>query len=873
MTSQQWPVKAQAARAIGTVATKLETNIQAETQARLVSLLLAGLEGRTWAGKESLMKSLADIVKSAPETLRAGMALEEQDKLVEVMLRESRKEKTEYKVVALESTGTVLKEMKLDRFKAIYEIVGGYLPKSEKKDEEEETEKDEDDAEGGARKLELQHSALVCVGLSWPENKDTAETFLPTVLDQLEILATNTTRRNQLALIKCLGNILKVWTVSEEQYSVLVFTKLAAMQFLSCIQVTFNLLFGTIGNSNTMLKMMAVQFVHQIIFHCPEQRLSPIGAVILSALTRLVNEEKENQKLRGSCYVAIGKLGLKLPSLVNKDVSMIQTFFEAMSTEDSDTQMSVQEALGLMAPAFRKIEPANLKFIEAIVATYMEKEEKQVRLVAVQYAGEVFGHDNVASRYSLLIGAGDIKDEVARASHVALYSGLKMKANNPDGSKRKRAVVELGPVLPDFLEMLMIVIDKSNIRAKSSFKVVVGEVTLPFTVAVGAEVCDYLRLCLWQSAGVLPSQDMLGEARHEAPRVARYLETLGKKKDLVCKFVDLVEKLLRASAGMSQALALLQFIATGPVEIRTRFVKRMDWFKFLLNNTREELRETIASIYSLVGASIPRPDFEKAVKDLTRSMKEKQLEFQHGALLALGYSFGRRNLLARMDKEELGDWSLYKETVGLIISQLDHSNSLIISAACLSLAELARCGPLPLTEEDKLSLLQRLLVLVKSSKTNIRLRERAALAAGSLCLGDCKFPHRRTLLESFIELASDIKDIELHFSIGEALVFCSLGVRSPAARDGWSVEEDDFSPLDTDLQEEEGQQLDWLVSQLTGRLTRSTHPSVKQAACLWLLAVVKQCISQSQVTIFRVCHWKLLSSGSFFVAISNSCSF
>ena len=149
------------------------------------------------------------------------MALEEQDKLVEVMLRESRKEKTEYKIVALESTGTVLKEMKLDRFKAIYEIVGGYLPQSEK-NEEEETEKDEDDAEGGARKL-------VCVGLSWPENKDMAETFLPTVLDQLETLATNTTRKNQLALIKCLGNILKVWTVSEEQYSMLVFTKLAAV--------------------------------------------------------------------------------------------------------------------------------------------------------------------------------------------------------------------------------------------------------------------------------------------------------------------------------------------------------------------------------------------------------------------------------------------------------------------------------------------------------------------------------------------------------------------------------------------------------------------------------------------------------------------
>ena len=84
LTSQQWSVKVQAARAIGTVATKLDTNIQAETQARLVNLLPAGLEGRTWAGKEALMKSLADIIKFAPDTLKAGMAVEEQDKLVEV---------------------------------------------------------------------------------------------------------------------------------------------------------------------------------------------------------------------------------------------------------------------------------------------------------------------------------------------------------------------------------------------------------------------------------------------------------------------------------------------------------------------------------------------------------------------------------------------------------------------------------------------------------------------------------------------------------------------------------------------------------------------------------------------------------------------
>ena len=37
------------------------------------------------------------------------------------------------------------------------------------------------------------------------------------------------------------------------------------------------------------------------------------------------------------------------------------------------------------------------------------------------------------------------------------------------------------------------------------------------------------------------------------------------------------------------------------------------------------------------------------------------------------------------------------------------------------------------------------------------------------------------MLEKFIEMASDIKDIELHFTIGDALVFCALGCLSPAA--------------------------------------------------------------------------------------------
>ena len=73
---------------------------QPDSQARLVLLLLSDLGGRTWDSKEELSESLADIVKSAPDILRVNM-----------VVREGREEKVEYKIIALEYTRQVLREL------------------------------------------------------------------------------------------------------------------------------------------------------------------------------------------------------------------------------------------------------------------------------------------------------------------------------------------------------------------------------------------------------------------------------------------------------------------------------------------------------------------------------------------------------------------------------------------------------------------------------------------------------------------------------------------------------------------------------------------------------------------------------------------
>jgi hypothetical protein len=92
--------------------------------------------------------------------------------------------------------------------------------------------------------------------------------------------------------------------------------------------------------------LFSVQFIHAVVENCPEHRITSCGGVLLSALNKLVmnksatstsNSDGEEQpltnaeinaaaKLRASCYVAIGKLGLKMPQLVNKDITIIQTF-------------------------------------------------------------------------------------------------------------------------------------------------------------------------------------------------------------------------------------------------------------------------------------------------------------------------------------------------------------------------------------------------------------------------------------------------------------------------------------------------------------------------------------------------------------------
>jgi hypothetical protein len=94
-------------------------------------------------------------------------------------------------------------------------------------------------------------------------------------------------------------------------------------------------------------------------------------------------------------------------------------------------------------------------------------------------------------RYTLLIGAGDQKEEVAKAARKALYAALvKAAANDPStgvaaNKKGGSGGPATEPILPDFPAFLAYIMDKVATRLKSSYKLQVANVTLPFPVATG----------------------------------------------------------------------------------------------------------------------------------------------------------------------------------------------------------------------------------------------------------------------------------------------------------------------------------------------------------------------------------------------------
>ncbi|XP_027139117.1 proteasome adapter and scaffold protein ECM29 isoform X2 [Larimichthys crocea] len=637
-------------------------------------------------------------------------------------------------------------------------------------------------------------------------------------------------------------------------------SRLAAECFPANIQVVYDGLFG--ANTNNKLLSLTLQFVHHICMVCPDTN-KPLGLMLLNGLTKLINEYKEDPKLLCVAYSAVGKLSSRMPQLFIKDIALVQQFFESMCKEEADVRLAIQEALSMMVGAYANLQGALLNLMEALVAAYITKPEVQVRQVAMKFASTVFAHDHVPSRYLLLLAAGDPREEVSGEAQKVLRS-FPTKSSEKEGPKP----------MPSFPDMVAYVQEKAAQRMNTPAKYIVGTSTIPFNPSAFGEIICYLRMCLAYSAGATPVSTRLGAMQDDAPAIGRYVQTLlssehqpsgskGAEANPVHVYVDLLQQLLSAGGGIPVMYCLLEVVSICPEKLAPRFVGKIDWIKSLMNTNKEDMRELAAQLYALVVSTMTGNELQLAVHNLVKITKDNHSpETQHGAILALGYMVGRymsrRKAVASSDSTHgMGqpmsitsqdDDELVAMATKTIGSFLDSSTALLAVAACIALGEIGRNGSLLIPADgegfSKLSVVENLLARIPSGKESSKMKERSIQTLGYLPVGDGDFPHQKKLLQGLMD-SVEAKQVELQFTVGEAITRAAIGTSSGAARDPWTCTEEQYSPPQN---MKNNDVVPWVLKTILSKYICSQNPHVRQAACIWLLSLVKKLSQHKEIT-------------------------
>ncbi|CAN8028240.1 unnamed protein product [Ixodes persulcatus] len=608
----------------------------------------------------------------------------------------------------------------------------------------------------------------------------------------------------------------------------------AATQLPLALMVTFNALYSP-NNTNVKLKGMALQFVQSMCLHNSEQQLSLVGRQLMTSLLALALPPEElDSKLRVLACAALGQLGRKLPHLASSDLSMLSALFEGLAKEEGEVRMALQEALSMLAPAFQAADSTTQDLVLALVAANVESHNPAVRQAAVGYAATVFGILHVPSRYLLLLATGDSKEEIRKEALKALHPA--------EGD---------GPRYPPFPSMLEFIITKVRCR--------------PFFLPLDAPG-------IWKRALVLSASQFIHAALNKN-QIA-----VGIFLDRKMPFIPLIMKYSLANKGMGfvtlfghvlifikelqTVLQVLVFLFKCIYLFLQAFDSPFGLLVIFLQAGKFFLRECAAQLVGFLVASRSGEAFLGDVDALCSDARSEvsSLPLKQGALLALGFTLARK--YRHRNQDNVVDNPRMKAAVEVLCRLFLEASKLPLGAGllscCIALGELGCVAtpPFPVGDleadtppEDPgltlLALVRALGTILHNAKAPAKVREEAARTLGLLCLGQNHFPHARTVLNSLVESSMESPDMEVHFTVGEAICCALLGPTSPLSRDAWATEEEDFVPLPGSCANLE--EMAWLVPEILDKFLCNPKPSVRQAACIWTLSLLKRCSHQQPV--------------------------
>jgi len=128
--SNNWNMKAQTAKTLATVASKVGPYLTEEQTQNIIKIVVNLLQGRTWEGKEHVTLALSTVAASTKQTVvklngEDGNPLI--DNVISVLVREASKEKKVYRIHALKALTLTLEEFEVDKFEIVFDICNPFI--------------------------------------------------------------------------------------------------------------------------------------------------------------------------------------------------------------------------------------------------------------------------------------------------------------------------------------------------------------------------------------------------------------------------------------------------------------------------------------------------------------------------------------------------------------------------------------------------------------------------------------------------------------------------------------------------------------------------------------------------------------------------
>ncbi|KAJ3045279.1 hypothetical protein HDV00_011151 [Rhizophlyctis rosea] len=679
----------------------------------------------------------------------------------------------------------------------------------------------------------------------------------------------------------------------------------AANQFPQMLQVAFDALYGE--GTTPKLRAAGMSFVQWIARTASDAKITPIAPVLLSGLLKFINEGgnetgQEQESLRGFAYEAVGLLSRRATKLFTSDVSILLSFFKAVSTEERNVRVSVQEALVTMIEAYKDIgsDAQKQSELESVLLDNIGKVEHQARYAAIRYNNAIFPFTYPLARYICLLAAGDAKLEVRDEAR----RGLKFPDAPPAAAKpveESNLLTTYRQSLPNFNAMVSLIAEMSRKSPANQIKLPGVRWVGGFTADSFTHALEFLRRLLLVRADPRADVEDFTYVSEEESRVmdpktraavrgavkSMWEESAAADKPSGLRlYLDLLELALKSDGADALLLSvasscLLEIVSLGPSSLANSYSDRIDWLKSFLSSTKIDTRVSVAHIISIIASSDLNKGerarvfvslLEEQIGVINDSSKQVTLEARHGSAVGLGFLIGRLRYRYPSTYESFVSKDLLQRATACIANELQGSSSITLIGACVALAEAGRYGSLitgenattsmevdsdsaekPAQEKEKqewtpTSIVEKLISLVRTAK-DPKVQERGITTLGDLAVGDPSLIE--SVLTFFYTLPTTLtKQIEVHFTVGDAVCAVAASFASAHMEQHLDIADVEFPVEGTG---EEGvvgrpkkEVLEKVLEKMLGEVNGG-RPVARRAVGLWLLCVVKNCGKHSVV--------------------------